>query len=642
MTPFSRYASILALVALVNAVSWLRADDPVVSTNDAETTAPDAPAPPVTNAAPVPTEPTQAPAPSLSLQPQPPPELEAADALHLSNLSGDSGELADHLLVVYNSADPDSKTLAEYYASRRNIPEERVLGIACPLTEEITRVQYDDTIRRPILGYLTEKNWMTRQNTEVRFNGRMLQLIAATRNDIWAIVLMRGVPLKIAPDPNDTDRMEAIPGLESNAAAVDSELALLPVFGLPKGGFVPNLFFDSRGVGACRAGPDMAKSMIMVTRLDGPSPADVHRMIDDTLYAEEHRLAGLAVIDTRGLIDPKDPYTLGDIWLRNARDMLILDGWAVKFDAQPDVLPDTDPCNQVAFYLGWYCSDVRGPWNTPPDRFVRGAIAYHLHSFSASTVRNPGSNWVGPLIAHGAAATMGTVYEPSLGLTPYLDVFTKRILLGDYFAESAYASIRGLSWMVTVVGDPLYRPFREPISSMLLDASMPHTDHDDWLLLQKVQRGIVTGQLKAKASVLKDYLGAPGTGPVAEENLADLLQRLHDPKAGSDVEKLYNKAQVAYTDPIDRIRIGLKLAQFYVNQGQDSHAKAELRGLSTLYPLDAKRFGIELPLSPAKVAPLPVNPPPAMVHDSKPAELPPPKPPRPPLPPLPQQVTNPE
>ena len=34
---------------------------------------------------------------------------------------------------------------------------------------------------------------------------------------------------------------------------------------------------------------------------------------------------------------------------------------------------------------------------------------------------------------------MGNVYEPYLALTPHLDVFTKRLLDGDSFAEAAYA-----------------------------------------------------------------------------------------------------------------------------------------------------------------------------------------------------------
>ncbi len=236
---------------------------------------------------------------------------------------------------------------------------------------------------------------------------RVLSLLMATRNDIWAIVLMRGVPLKIAQDSDDYFGMETKPELQTNAAAVDTELALLPIFGLPLGGFVPNIFYENQPGGIKLIGPELSRNMILVTRLDGPSVADVRRMIDDSLYAEQHRLAGLAVVDSRGITNPHDGYFAGDEWLRGARDALVKDGWTVKFDDDPNVLPPTDPCNQVALYLGWYRQDAYGPWMTPPPRFVRGAIAYHLHSFSANTIRSDTANWVGPLIAHGADATMG-------------------------------------------------------------------------------------------------------------------------------------------------------------------------------------------------------------------------------------------
>ena len=545
---------------------------------------------------------------------------------------GPTDDLAQHLLVVYNTNDSDSGKLAQYYATRRQIPAERVLGISCPLTEEITRAQYDDTIRTPIVSYLTQKDWMARAPRRVRVANRFMDLLVATRNEIWAIVLMRGVPLKIAPDPSDDDSLEYEPELQTNAAAVDNELALLPVFGLPKGGYVPNIFFDDQVYGIKRMGPELARSMVFVTRLDGPQPSDVRRMIDDSISAENNRLAGLAVVDTRGLTDVKDGYTSGDIWLRAARDALVKDGWDVKFDDKPDVLPATDPCNRVAVYLGWYHDGAIGPWITPPNRFVPGAVAYHLHSFSASTVRSETVGWVGPLIAHGADATMGMVYEPYLALTPHEDIFMRHLLQGDYFAEAAYASERGLSWMLTVVGDPLYRPFRVPLDDALTRAGVPHTEHDDWLLLQKINRELLAGQIAANADELKRALDVPGAGPVAEEGLGDLLEKSSDASAELATEQAYRKAMAEETVPLDRIRVGLKLAQFYSNHAQDSRAQAELDVLRQLYPEDATRFGVSSPLLPTSVTP--VNPAPS----AKPVSpFAPPRPPSLPKPtPLPQ------
>jgi uncharacterized protein (TIGR03790 family) len=560
------------------------------------------------------------------------------DSLQITSPIDEAEDLAAHLLVVYNSNDPDSEGLAQYYASRRGIPAERVLAISSPTMEEITRAEFDDTIRSPIVSYLSQKDWMAREPQHVQVGNRFLDLLVATRNDIWAIVLIRGVPLKIAPDPSDEDTMENQPELQTNAAAVDNELALLPVFGLPLGGYVPNMFFDNQVSGIKHVGPGLARTMVLVTRLDGPTVADVRRMIDDTLEAEQHRLAGLAVVDSRGFTDVKNGYTSGDNWLRSARDMLVKDGWEVKFDDKPDVLPATDPLNHVALYLGWYHDGAIGPWITSPDRFVPGAIAYHLHSFSATTVRSATSAWVGPLIAHGADATMGMVYEPYLALTPHEDIFTRRLLQGDYFAEAAYASERALSWMLTVVGDPLYRPFREPLSTALADAAIPHTGHDDWLLLQQVQREIVDGKLQPTTDNLEQALNVPGAGPIAEEGLGDLLEKLNEPAAEAATEDAYHKALTAEKIPIDRIRVGLKLAQYFSNHGQDARAQSELDRLREADPADAMRFGVSGPLVPTSVAPVAPLPPikrAASAYSVSPAGLP-----RPPSLPTPTPVSQ--
>jgi uncharacterized protein (TIGR03790 family) len=447
---------------------------------------------------------------------------------------------------------------------------------------------------------------MTRRSVPVHLAGRPVDLLIATRNDIWAIVLMRGIPLKIANDPALTGSMQADGALQTNAAAVDSELALLPIFGLPLGGFIPNAFFDGAAGGVVRAGPELSTKIILVTRLDGPTPADVRRMIDDSLYAEQNRLAGLAVIDTRGFEDVKNPYTLGDVWLRGACTLLGQDGWSVRLDINPDVLPASDPLDQVALYLGWYHDGAVGPLVTPPDRFVRGAIAYHLHSFSAASVRDPHQGWVGPLIAHGAAATMGTVYEPYLDLTPHLQIFTRRLLADNYFAEAAYAAQPGLSWMTTVVGDPLYRPFHQSLEEALADATAADPDHHDWLLLQQVQQNIASGHLALTLDNLERYLG--NTGAIGQEGLGDLLGKIHDPDALLAAEGAYRNAAALATAPIDRIRLGLKLAQTYANHGQGDLAQSQLKTLRDLYPADAARFGVSAALVPTS-APSPPGPP---------------------------------
>jgi hypothetical protein len=136
----------------------------------------------------------------------------------------------------------------------------------------------------------------------------------------------------------------------------------------------------------------------------------------------------------------------------------------VVTDSTPALFPAGYPMDHAAIYLGWYAETVAGPMAADNFRFEPGAIAVHIHSYSAATLRDPGANWAGPLLAHGAAATLGNVYEPYLVLTPNLDVFADRLRNGFTFAESAYAAEPVLSWMTTFVGDPLYRPFQDGLA----------------------------------------------------------------------------------------------------------------------------------------------------------------------------------
>jgi len=112
-----------------------------------------------------------------------------------------------------------------------------------------------------------------------------------------------------------------------------------------------------------------------------------------------------------------------------------------------------------ALYYGWYTDKIAGPFTQPDFQFTPGAVAVHIHSFSASTLHDENAGLAGPLLAKGAAATIGNVYEPYLQLTAHLDVLNDRLLHGFTFAESAYMASPVLSWMSVMVGDPLYRPY---------------------------------------------------------------------------------------------------------------------------------------------------------------------------------------
>jgi hypothetical protein len=95
----------------------------------------------------------------------------------------------------------------------------------------------------------------------------------------------------------------------------------------------------------------------------------------------------------------------------------------------------------------------------PGYQFPPGAIALHIHSFSAGTLRSPHIGWSAPLIARGVTATVGNVFEPYLTLTHHPEMLLRALARGATLGEAAYYSLSALSWQAILIGDPLYRPF---------------------------------------------------------------------------------------------------------------------------------------------------------------------------------------
>jgi uncharacterized protein (TIGR03790 family) len=363
-------------------------------------------------------------------------------------------------LVIYNDTGAESGELARFYAEKRGIPAAHLLPLQCSPNEEISREEYDRTIVEPVRRAFTTNFWWKLREPDS-------PLGPVESNRIRFVVLMRGMPLKIAGTtnyPGDHPTPDS-PVASRNEAAIDSELASVGFFTRTISGAANNPYFRS----FTRITDLRRPELMLVCRLDGPSAATVRQMIVDGLAAEREGLAGFAYIDARGL-EP-GPYREGDDWMfaaaTNARRL----GLPVILDNGPDIFPESYPMRRAALYYGWYAGEVAGPFARPGFRFARGAVGVHLHSFSGATVRDPRRAWVGPLLAAGAAATLGNVYEPYLTLTPHLDVFQNRLAAGFTFAEAAYMSQRVLSWMTTCVGDPLYRPFK----GAEMDALRPST-----------------------------------------------------------------------------------------------------------------------------------------------------------------------
>lgn len=366
-----------------------------------------------------------------------------------STFLGDARTLSNReVLVLYNSANPESMRLAEVYQQARAIPENQIIGLKMPIKADITRAEYEDFIVKPLRETFTEKGWWKRDRDSQG-------LLLPTENSIRAIVLMRGVPLRIQPTPAKPEEGikapadPADPIASRDEASVDSELAMFGIESLPARGILKNAFFES----AKPISETKFPFFILTARIDAPTYATCKRMINDAVETENHGLWG------RAYVDVANKFPEGDKWLNKVISQNMGVGIPTVTDRFNDTLPKNYPMTQASVYYGWYDGNVSGPFLNPTFMFRPGAVAVHLHSFSADQLTDPHKNWCAPLLVRGAAATVGNVYEPYLHLTHHFDILHDRLLKGWSFAEAAWASMPCISWQGIALGDPLYRPF---------------------------------------------------------------------------------------------------------------------------------------------------------------------------------------
>jgi uncharacterized protein (TIGR03790 family) len=469
-------------------------------------------------------------------------------------------------LVVFNNLDATSADLASYYAKQRNIPFSRLIGLDCPTTEEITRDDYDRTIAQPLRKTFLDRDWWTLRTTD---EGHTL----VERNKIRFIALMRGIPLKIAPTsapyPGDVVAGQQ-PIASRNEAAVDSELACLGYFTRQISGILKNPYYRSyKPIRDANMPP-----LMLVCRLDAPTPDMVRRMIDDSIAVEQQGLWGFAYVDERSITD--GGYEEGEKWLVHIAADARSHGIPVIEDKDPDTFPANYPMRNAAFYYGWYAGGVCGPFLRPDFRFNKGAVAVHIHSGSAGTLRDTNACWAAPLIARGAAATLGNVYEPYLALTSNLDILHERLRNGFTFAESAYMSMRAVSWMATFVGDPLYRPFKAfaevigPGPRLSAETQAYREGARAWFAESRA-----AGETRLKTS------GAQMRSGLIFEGLGLLQAAADDPNAAL---ASFQQARRSYANSEDALRVALHEIGLLRKAGRNKDALAFTRKEINAYP----------------------------------------------------------
>ena len=206
---------------------------------------------------------------------------------------------------------------------------------------------------------------------------------------------------------------------------------------------------------------DLGFPIVMVSRLDAPTPALAMQMVDRALAAEHSGLNGTVYIDTRGL---QAPFTRSSTaaYDQNMRELAEL---FRRVTSYPVVLEETERTfNQpgeapnVAVYVGWY------RYRAYEDAFTfnPGALGYHIASGEAISVHDPHERgWCKNALERGITTTLGPNNEPYLDAFPLPGEFFGLLLTGKYsLVEAYYLTTRYVSWRMILFGDPLYNPWR--------------------------------------------------------------------------------------------------------------------------------------------------------------------------------------
>ena len=339
----------------------------------------------------------------------------------------------ENVLVVINDQSAFSKSIGDYYVTKRGIPANNVCRIRVTENEEIDRTTFDRQIAEPV--------------------GLCLRQRRLTETVLY-IATTAGVPLRVA----------GAGGQDGDVAAVDSELALL-YFDLKTGkphqtkGALPNPLFAKRNV----AFGHPQFPIYLVARLAAYDLAGARALVDRSLAA---RNTGKFVVD---MADESD--SEGNDWLRNAAIRLPAD--RVIFDTAPKVLYKQ---TNVIGYASWGSNDKNRRERHVDFRWLPGTIATEYGSTNARTFTRPPKTWsisdwsvtsrmkwfagspqtlTADYLDEGASAATGHVAEPYLAFTPRPDLLLPAYYSGRNLAESFYLSIPALSWQNVVIGDPL-------------------------------------------------------------------------------------------------------------------------------------------------------------------------------------------
>ncbi|HVT73380.1 MAG TPA: TIGR03790 family protein [Lacunisphaera sp.] len=414
-------------------------------------------------------------------------------------------DLAARVIIVANAREPDSVHLAEFYAGQRGVPPANIVALPLPEAETITWREFIDQVYQPLQDELYRRGWLEGTATSlVDKLGR--KRYGFTGHRLSYLVTCRGVPLRIFNDPTllPAKPPAQIPAqFNKNESAVDSELSLLAQSGYDITATVRNPLFAAENPSELDA-----EMVVKVCRLDGPTFDAARQLVTSALAGEATGLIGRSYLDQGG------PVAEGDRWLRLVENQLAELGFDGDVERTDAPLAATSRFDAPVLYFGWYAGKLNGPFARDGFMFPAGAIAMHIHSFSASTLRSATEGWCGPLVARGVAVTVGNVFEPYLELTHRPNLLLGALSRGRNFGDAAYYALPVLSWEAVAIGDPLYRPFKVSLEAEEANRAKLTPLQAAYVVMRRANLLARQGQKGGALALLRDELLANPSLPL--------------------------------------------------------------------------------------------------------------------------------
>jgi len=320
---------------------------------------------------------------------------------------------ACRVLLVENTASPDSIKIAGYYAAKRHIPAANICKINCTTLEQCGTVDGEFSIFTPVRSFIEQH-----------------------RLTVDYIVLTKGIPIEF-----DSGAWKS--------CSIDSVMVELDD---PLGQASNNPYFAATG-----RFTHAKYGIYLVTRLTGWTIDDCFRLIDSGLASKPGKgpiyLHPASDKDTGG-------YQGANQAIRIAWANLSTSGINVDLDDTPNFHRTDQP---MAGYYTWGSNDPHfDKVIYRSSRFSPGAIAETVVSTSGRTFYDPnapGQSLIADLIHDGVAGCKGYVSEPYVVAMAVPDILFDRYTRGWNLADSFYASSRLVCWKDLVIGDPLCAPY---------------------------------------------------------------------------------------------------------------------------------------------------------------------------------------